>query len=324
MTFLSLLILFSLYVTSAYASDEPSFDPSWDLTTAPSASNSFNNSAAPSSTIAPSESDVCANAPGFVLTEWNNLEGEWHLQTLECDDILVDCFEFGNFGQVKDSCCKCREGCADRCNETVFTQPVLRNDSSVDAYTGFFTLFVPVSCFVGMCVLFGLYVLRRNESQIAQASMAARRLEQERRENNGVTAEENANIRFEQFVTRFHFQIVLPDKSNISAEAIRKASTKKDEETPLEKSTSFDEGESSADVVEKIPTRKIISEHLASWTKPSAKDECCICLEAYAKGETICVAGVKSCNHVFHESCIKEWLRKQDQCPLCRVDLLAD
>ncbi|CAJ1956871.1 unnamed protein product [Cylindrotheca closterium] len=309
----------------ACASDEPSFAPMMNLT-----SDSLSPSASPSIAItAALDPDFCANTPEFSLTEWNRFEGEWHLQTMGCDDILVDCYEFGNLGQVKDHCCKCRDSCVDQCNEAVFTEPIRRDDSSIDGYGGFFSLFVPVAILVGLCVVLGLYLLRRKERLIAEANLATRRQHQlEGRGANGLTAEENANLRFEQFVTRFHFQIVLPDKSNISAETIRQASrTKKDEETPTEKcsSNSFDEdGESSADVVKEIPTRNIISEQLASWTKPAAKDECCICLECYTKGETICAPATKRCDHVFHESCIKEWLREQDQCPLCRVDLLKD
>eukprot|EP00526_Cylindrotheca_closterium_P017024 CAMPEP_0113637056 /NCGR_PEP_ID=MMETSP0017_2-20120614/19376_1 /TAXON_ID=2856 /ORGANISM="Cylindrotheca closterium" /LENGTH=320 /DNA_ID=CAMNT_0000548025 /DNA_START=82 /DNA_END=1040 /DNA_ORIENTATION=- /assembly_acc=CAM_ASM_000147 len=316
---LRLFSLVSLYLTLAYASDEPPVIP----TNTPSVSiNSTAPSAAPSFTTAPSETpdDACANTAEFSVTEWNKFQGEWHLQTLGCDDILVDCYEFGNLGQVKDHCCKCREACGvDQCNEAVFTRPLQRNDASMDGYSGFLSLFIPIACLVGLCVLLGLYLLRKKERRIIQETMEARRLEQERRENNGLTVEENTNRRFEQFVTRFHFQTVLPDKSNISAEAIRKSITtenkKKDEETPTEKSTSFEEGDHSpaADVAKELPARNIISEQLASWKKP--KDECCICLECYTKGETICAPATTRCNHVFHESCIKEWLLAQDQCP---------
>ena len=29
------------------------------------------------------------------------------------------------------------------------------------------------------------------------------------------------------------------------------------------------------------------------------------------------------CEHRFHRRCIKEWLKHDDRCPLCRFDLLA-
>merc|ERR1719387_2392654 len=61
---------------------------------------------------------------------------------------------------------------------------------------------------------------------------------------------------------------------------------------------------------------------LASWRRPSQKDECCICLEAYKPGDTICVAKTSACDHVFHQECVTEWLQENDQCPLCRVKLM--
>lgn len=319
---MKLVVLLATLLVSAHASDEPHIV----LTDAPSTSSAPSITAAPSATAAPSDPDLCSNTEEFAVTEWNKFHREWHLQTLGCDDILVDCYEFGNLGQVKDHCCKCRTECEGQCNEEVFTQPEPRDGDSGDAYAGFLTLFIPAACLVGFCVLFGLFVLRKKERRIAQESMAARRLEQERRENNGLTEEENEAVRFEQFVTKFYFQTVSADKSNISAESIRKSNIKKDEETPTEKSTSFDGSDSSGNILKQQSSsaRNTISEQLASWIQPPQKHECCICLDAYCEGETICAPATKSCNHVFHESCIKEWLKKNDLCPLCRVDLLAD
>lgn len=28
------------------------------------------------------------------------------------------------------------------------------------------------------------------------------------------------------------------------------------------------------------------------------------------------------CNHIYHEDCLKPWLKKHTECPLCRLDLL--
>ncbi|CAL4087965.1 unnamed protein product, partial [Meganyctiphanes norvegica] len=44
------------------------------------------------------------------------------------------------------------------------------------------------------------------------------------------------------------------------------------------------------------------------------EDQCSICLEALATGPTVAL----QCKHVFHERCIKDWLKRQSNCPNCR------
>ncbi|KAL3723281.1 hypothetical protein ACJRO7_035463 [Eucalyptus globulus] len=46
--------------------------------------------------------------------------------------------------------------------------------------------------------------------------------------------------------------------------------------------------------------------------------ECAICLESFEEEEEFCV--LKTCNHGYHESCIKQWLSnwRTLHCPLCR------
>ncbi|KAJ6776300.1 RING-H2 FINGER PROTEIN ATL51-LIKE [Salix koriyanagi] len=43
---------------------------------------------------------------------------------------------------------------------------------------------------------------------------------------------------------------------------------------------------------------------------------CVICLDDFQKGEDCCV--LSSCKHVFHSGCVKQWLDKNQSCPLCR------
>lgn len=31
------------------------------------------------------------------------------------------------------------------------------------------------------------------------------------------------------------------------------------------------------------------------------------------------VGEIKECNHVFHENCLKEWLKQKNECPLCKI-----
>ena len=105
-------------------------------------------------------------------------------------------------------------------------------------------------------------------------------------------------------------------RSNDSADSLRSPASKDDDQesaTQNEDETVLETGG---------PTS--LSDRLSNWRKPSPKDECCICLECYSEGETICAPMTKSCSHVFHEACILEWLKTKDHCPLCRVALLDD
>lgn len=61
----------------------------------------------------------------------------------------------------------------------------------------------------------------------------------------------------------------------------------------------------------------------SSWRRPEGEAECCICLDKYEPGETICASKNPECTHVFHKDCVMDWLMKNhNQCPLCRTDLL--
>mmetsp|Transcript_12022 Transcript_12022/g.20049 ORF Transcript_12022/g.20049 Transcript_12022/m.20049 type:complete len:218 (-) Transcript_12022:96-749(-) len=50
--------------------------------------------------------------------------------------------------------------------------------------------------------------------------------------------------------------------------------------------------------------------------------ECCICLDGYEAGETVCWSKEDDCDHIFHEDCIMAWLNDNDDCPLCRAKLI--
>lgn len=58
------------------------------------------------------------------------------------------------------------------------------------------------------------------------------------------------------------------------------------------------------------------------WQGPKKEDgkkldetSCSICLEALASSTTVQL----ECQHVFHEKCIKDWLKRQSNCPNCRT-----
>ena len=67
-------------------------------------------------------------------------------------------------------------------------------------------------------------------------------------------------------------------------------------------------------------TEKIISNHrVHNWTEMVINENsgtCSICLAPFEIGET---AVTTACNHMFHSTCINEWVRiGRSTCPLCR------
>lgn len=46
------------------------------------------------------------------------------------------------------------------------------------------------------------------------------------------------------------------------------------------------------------------------------KVDCCICLEDFTGEGKI---QTPSCGHLFHESCINDWMKNNESCPQCRV-----
>ena len=58
--------------------------------------------------------------------------------------------------------------------------------------------------------------------------------------------------------------------------------------------------------------------------KNVASHTCAICLCEYQHGEEICWSSNTKCYHVFHKSCIHQWLLQHDECPYCRKAYLVD
>ena len=61
----------------------------------------------------------------------------------------------------------------------------------------------------------------------------------------------------------------------------------------------------------KIKTRKIKQDELLLT-------ECVICLEKFVIRESI---STLSCGHFFHSTCLNEWFKKKEDCPLCRLEI---
>ncbi|XP_050436992.1 E3 ubiquitin-protein ligase RNF181-like [Adelges cooleyi] len=50
-------------------------------------------------------------------------------------------------------------------------------------------------------------------------------------------------------------------------------------------------------------------------------EQCQICLCQYQVDDK---ALVMPCHHIFHDSCLKKWLKKSNFCPLCKSELKTD
>jgi hypothetical protein len=125
-------------------------------------------------------------------------------------------------------------------------------------------------------------------------------------------------------LSKFHFQTVLEDMSNTTATSIR-AEDKHDSETLKIEGGGEDDSSAGGNSNHQESPWSLAgaTNMLSSWRKPSRDDECCICMETYNPGETVCVAKTTECDHVFHKDCISSWLQKNHECcPLCRIDLM--
>lgn len=71
-----------------------------------------------------------------------------------------------------------------------------------------------------------------------------------------------------------------------------------------------------------IPNLSQIDKKTISYEELLNNDEdndCTICLEEFNNDEEIIKL---KCNHLFHLKCIDDWIKKNQSCPLCRVNLL--
>ena len=66
-----------------------------------------------------------------------------------------------------------------------------------------------------------------------------------------------------------------------------------------------------------IRNRRFDMPYYITNSENSENSECSICLE---KLDSNCVS-LYSCEHIYHESCIREWLKKNRICPLCRCSV---
>lgn len=72
----------------------------------------------------------------------------------------------------------------------------------------------------------------------------------------------------------------------------------------------------------KLLEKKAFDEaQLSEMPMAAAVGECIVCMEAFESR----VGGKQvPCGHVFHSTCIAQWLSDHNSCPLCRSTVFAD
>ncbi len=48
------------------------------------------------------------------------------------------------------------------------------------------------------------------------------------------------------------------------------------------------------------------------------KKDCVICLEEFQNGDEVITL---PCFHLYHKQCIKDWLKKNGSCPICKKEV---
>jgi len=77
----------------------------------------------------------------------------------------------------------------------------------------------------------------------------------------------------------------------------------------------------SCDILESLPTTVLsFDEKIEGMPELCDGDVCTTCLCDYVEGDE--VRWIPQCAHIFHKSCIDEWLQSQSvSCPICRLEL---
>lgn len=225
------------------------------------------------------------------------------------DDQLSDCSIEG----AKNECCLCNSLCCDVC-------VAIREDRFLEQIISFYNC--PeggsiVQVVVGILVLFFLLVyavVRIYRSSRRETERRSRHLAALQQAVASRTSPLDPNARLEEIRSKFHFQTVRKDMSNTNSETLRSpelvntlATDEKGEDQQNESST----------------YSSVFQKFSYTW-RNQPLEECCICLDGYHPGVSICAAKTAKCDHVFHQDCVVEWLQTHDKCPLCRVDLMNE
>jgi hypothetical protein len=276
-------------------------------TSSPSLLTSPSPTSSPSVYVLPGN-DKCIDTPG-----WKPFES---FRGCDADSLL--CTNDG----ARENCCKCKSECSGQCptNSKDFYQRSPNNRRFILICVLLFAIFLGVK-------------RRKDRNQRRRNRYRATRSAQLRQDatlQTGQDVENNNGIfdahRHERILSKFYFQVVLPDKSNINPESLLlpQAASSNSTNTRSKDDTSPEAEQESEDKPHPMMVIPSLLEviFISSWASPSSRDECCICLDEYIPGETISMAKTPACKHLFHRDCVLEWVKTNDVCPLCRTDLI--
>lgn len=302
------MVIFSLLFMSVSFAEVTTNEPSVPTSSGVTPMPAFVSNNRPTGTLSPTETghptlpstdEECLDNPDFVVRL--QYHHSWKILNLTCKD-------YGNLGPAAEYCCKCKND--DPVTDSPRPTPGSESDSRQDSdkndnfvYEDHPIREIPKVAIIFLVVL-GLSVATRF---ICKCMGQHPSLQPQQRESNiqGTVEKDHSNALYELFLTKFYFQTVLPDKSNIAV------------------NTSTPEKEHPSQNHHKDEAFSCSCDNLSSEGSPVTKNESCsICLESYSEGDTACESISTECNHVFHQECILEWLRQNDRCPLCRIDLL--
>ena len=71
------------------------------------------------------------------------------------------------------------------------------------------------------------------------------------------------------------------------------------------------------DPVPVAPTQAQIAAATETLTQPTGETQCAICQDNI----TVDATRIRACTHVYHRSCIMNWLTMSSRCPVCRHDI---
>jgi len=64
-----------------------------------------------------------------------------------------------------------------------------------------------------------------------------------------------------------------------------------------------------------------VESDLGGQVQSRSRPLCSICLDRFVSGDDVWILPCDE-RHIFHDSCIKSWLRKNNSCPLCQKNVV--
>eukprot|EP00980_Cylindrotheca_fusiformis_P030334 scaffold24661_cov132-Cylindrotheca_fusiformis.AAC.2 len=301
----------------------------------------------------------CINTPGWEIISSSKMNdtATTTMDSLFCDDVEVTCDSVDSSAGLvaKDHCCKCKFDCCGTCNvpciavaRTNTTTPETaapttprptwvdlhdyRNTNRNRKRKGYRYGAMIFLLFFVVIILCCRSDQQRNLRRTRRTMVERRRRQQQAGQDEHL--DENGKVsaeRYQQFVSRFEFYELPKEASAGQFEFYELPSRIEESGKQLETTcavSSVSAGAMDSDIKDVEDGSKNGGSSSGDSNEKCSEgfglDECCICLDGYSPGETMCRRAAKTCEckHVFHHDCAVEWFKAHSQCPLCRIDLM--